>query len=312
MTAHTPLRLLAPALASAALLAGCGPTAELDSTDAAKQVGAGGQALTATNGLSANGLNRNGLNRNGLNRNGLNRNGLGVAEFSTWFNEDAGVADVLMRYVYSCAAGTGQTLSWTNPVTGRAYTWAGSLGVAPGWAGGVPATVAEQQVVSACLAAHTNYYGQSVAIAVEGYKANGTLIPMVKNEAKTYSVREAAFFGNLFDGTGALYSCADHAEWGLEYSSARACAFDYKGGAAPTSLCAPIIYLGACGPYCHWRPTDMAYDTCTLGGVVYKPISTRLLPTDVFRCGDGVCQFTERCGTGSTYDSCQADCGLCP
>jgi len=30
------------------------------------------------------------------------------------------------------------------------------------------------------------------------------------------------------------------------------------------------------------------------------------------KCGDGICQFTESCGNGSSANSCKADCGTCP
>jgi hypothetical protein len=43
----------------------------------------------------------------------------------------------------------------------------------------------------------------------------------------------------------------------------------------------------------------------------YLPITTRILPSDLYKCGDGTCQFTEQCGTGTTAASCQADCGVC-
>jgi hypothetical protein len=77
-------------------------------------------------------------------------------------------------------------------------------------------------------------------------------------------------------------------------------------------VCAPIVYVGACSSYCHWESDDLAYDSCTYGGRVYKPITTRIAPDQVFKCGDGVCQFTESCGTGKTFNSCKADCGVCP
>jgi hypothetical protein len=301
---------MAMAMGLAASLAGCG------APDEAPSIGAAAAALTAANGLSPNGLARNGLARNGLARNGLARNGLArngllTADFQGWFDEDPATADAVMTYLARCAVPAGQALSYTSPTSGATFTWSGSLGLAPGWSSGLEATVAEEQVITACLAAHTNYYGRQIDIAVEGVGADGAAIPQAPGELSTYSVREAAFFGNLFDGSGALYSCRDHKEWSTEYSSARACAFDYKHGAAPTELCAPIVFLGTCWDYCSWNELD-AFTGCTYGGQAYLPITTRILPADVFRCGDGVCQLTERCGTGNSYDSCKDDCGPCP
>ena len=41
-------------------------------------------------------------------------------------------------------------------------------------------------------------------------------------------------------------------------------------------------------------------------------LTTRIRAQDVNRCGDGVCQFTEKCGSNNSYDSCSSDCGACP
>ena len=49
----------------------------------------------------------------------------------------------------------------------------------------------------------------------------------------------------------------------------------------------------------------------TYNGVTYKPLTTRIRTQDVFKCGDGLCQFTERCGSGNTASSCASDCGTC-
>jgi hypothetical protein len=53
------------------------------------------------------------------------------------------------------------------------------------------------------------------------------------------------------------------------------------------------------------------YRTCTYNGIPYKALTTRLHPSDVYTCGDGVCQVSERCGTGQTADNCGLDCGPC-
>jgi hypothetical protein len=316
MTGHNGMTRIALMVTLASALAGCASEAGDDAA-----LGVADQGLESANGLMRNGLMRNGLMRNGLMRNGLMRNGLTenglmrngllTDEFKSWFDEDPATSATFMEYLVRCAASEGADYSFTSPTTGLLYTWTGSLGLAPGFASGLEATVAEQQVLSACLGAHTNYYGQHVDMAVEGYLADGAAIPKVPNETETYWVREAAFFGNLFDPAGALYACRDHREWPLGYSSARACAFGYRKGDGPGDLCAPIVYVDACSSYCSWSKRDQAYTTCKYGGQAYLPITTRMLPTDVFQCGDGVCQFTEHCGSGNTYDSCLADCGAC-
>jgi len=310
---HLP-HLLSLSLA-AALLAACGPASEPSQPIATDDLGTGAQALSADNGLSTNGLNRNGLNRNGLNRNGLdarglNLNGLGTTLFNTWFNQDVATSSAVMKYLYACAAASGSTLTWTNPTTGVSYTWSGVLGLATGWAGGTPATVVEQQVITACLAAHVNKYGLSVPIAVEGRGATGAQIPILPGELTTYSVQEGCFFGNIFNGEGVFMGLI-HPVLDPAVSSARACSLESQPS-GPSINCPPVYHVGKCSAYCRLDATKTFPMTCTYNGITYRPLSTRIRPAERYVCGDGVCQFTEQCGTGTTADSCKTDCGLCP
>jgi hypothetical protein len=64
--------------------------------------------------------------------------------------------------------------------------------------------------------------------------------------------------------------------------------------------------------YCTLNSAGTYYLYCNYNGVYYRPITTRMRRTDIYSCGDGVCQFTERCGSGTSYNSCYADCGACP
>jgi hypothetical protein len=313
VTCHNEMTRIGLALALASVMAGCG------TGDTPPAVGVAGSALSEANGLSPNGLSRNGLSRNGLSRNGLSRNGLSrngllSAEFQSWFAVDPATSAAVMTYVVRCAAPAGQSYSFTSPTTGVTYTWSGSLGLAPGWASGLEATVAEEQVITACLAAHVNKYGRQVVISVLGQGATGVPIPTGKNELPTYSQREGCFFGNFFEDEG-VFVGLDHQIWDHSYSSARACAFDIFG-VGPSADCPPVNNVGPCWLLCKADPTGTYYTSCGVwvngAWKSYLPITTRILPADVYRCGDGTCQFTEQCGTGTTADSCQADCGVCP
>jgi hypothetical protein len=259
------------------------------------------------NGLSQNGLSQNGLSQNGLSQNGLSQNGLGTA-FTTWFNQDAAQSNIVMGYIVRCALPSGQSRTWTNPVTGTTYTWQGALGLTPSWAGGSPTSETEQQLITACLAGHVNKYGLHVTVSFQGRGATGTAIPLAFNELTNYSVREACFFGNLFAGEG-IFVGEDHAPWDSKYSSARACALDYKYG--PTPDCAPLDVVGDCSAFCTLDAGGTYYSSCTYNGKAYKPLTTRLRSSDIYRCGDGVCQFTESCGSGYSWNNCQSDCGYC-
>jgi hypothetical protein len=293
---------------------GCGSADVPDASPDASPGDALGVVLAAEqtdNGLSTNGLSTNGLSTNGLSTNGLSTNGLSTNGFKTWFNQDVTTANAVMQYVVKCAVPAGQTRSFTNPLTGVTYTWAGSLGLAPAWAGGASPTELEQEVVSACLAAHTNKYGIHIPISVQGRTAQGTPIPYTSSELSTYSEQEACFFGNLFDGTG-IFAANDRAYLSPSESTTRACGLS---SSATDSDCPPIVHLGSCESLCERAGTTSDpkpyYLRCTYGGKNYRPIATRIRPQEIYRCGDGTCQFTEKCGTGTAYNNCQADCGTC-
>jgi len=298
----------------AALLAvgsvGCGPA---DEAMGMPEVVLGTQVQEEsgiiTNGIITNGIITNGIITNGIITNGLSNLTLGSGDFSTWFEQNAEKAPEFMEYVVRCAVPSGETRTYTNPTTGVSYTWPGGLGLAPGWASGKQATVAEQQVVTACIAAHANKYGLHITLAMLGQDAQGVPLTFTSSELSTYSEREACFFGNIFTGgAGVLYAANDRNYLRASESTPRACGLSSRSGSTD---CPPITHVGHCGSYCTLDSTRTYYTSCTYNGVTYKPFTTRIRPADIYTCGDGVCQFTESCGTGSTYDSCAADCGAC-
>jgi len=298
-------------LLAALLITGCAVDTDLRTSSSDED-------LTSTNGLSLNGMSLNGMSLNGLSLNGTSLNGLSLngldlglstSQFATWFHGDPVNNAMQLSYIVKCAKPSGSTVTWKDPATGTSYSWPGGLGLAPLWTNRAM-TVAEQQVISACLMAHANKYGVHVPIAVEGQAADGTVIARAANELTDYSSREAAFFGNTANGDGA-YVCLDHNSAGPGVSSARACALEMapKG---PSTVCPPLIFAGACSQICTPDATKTYYTSCTALGKTYRPLATRLQPSSIYHCGDGVCQFTEHCGSGTTVDSCKADCGLCP
>lgn len=298
------------ALCLAAALVGCGAPLD-EGSDVV--TGRSAEALASTNGMTLNGMTLNGMTLNGMTLNGLLVNGLtatalSTSAFQTWFQQDPALSDMVMRYVVKCSLGAGVALTYQSPSTGARYTWDGSLGLAQGWAGGQPATVAEQQVVSACLAAHANKYGVHVNISLLGRDAAGGAVPYTPDELNTYSEKEACFFGNLFTGEG-VFAANDGAYLDYDESTVRTCGLSSW---SDTASCEPMKHVGACRYYCTLDATRTYYTRCTYNGVNYRPVTTRMLPQDIYRCGDGVCQLTEKCGGGNTADSCAADCGPCP
>ncbi|WP_224249960.1 hypothetical protein [Hyalangium gracile] len=304
MTPSHQLHLLLAAL----VLGGCSPISEPSELVSHELQS---RELQSPNGLSANGLSANGLSANGLSANGLSANGLSAADFQAWFQSNPTVAESVMRYLVLCAAPAGQTLSYTDATTGQGYSWSGRLGLAPGWSSGQPATVSEQQVISACLAAHVNKYGVHIPLSVLGRSAQGQPIPFTLPELVTFSQREACFFGNLFTHQG-IYVGSDRGNLSARESSARACSISSNAGNARTTDCAPLMYAGTCTTFCTLDASKTYYTSCTYNGVTYRPITTRLRPDDIYLCGDGVCQISESCGTSTQYNNCLLDCGACP
>ena len=76
-------------------------------------------------------------------------------------------------------------------------------------------------------------------------------------------------------------------------------------------MCEPIKYAGSCRDLCQPDPSNLYYLNCTVNGKTYRALSTRIQQSAGYTCGDGICQVTERCGTGSTWNDCGLDCGPC-
>jgi hypothetical protein len=286
------------------LAIGCGPAWE--PLPEAAPLEATHQSVVRDNGLNLNGLNLNGLNLNGLNLNGLNLNGFSTEDFENWFLEDPTSRAAVMKYIVECAVPAGETRTYTPPEGGTTYQWTGVLGLAPGWSSGQAATTLELQVVSACMAAHANKYNIHVNISLRGLDGTNTPIATTSAENASYTLREACFFGNLFDGTTGVFSANDGLTLGAQQSSPRVC-----GLAGSTQQCAPLVQVGDCATVCTPDPTGTYYTACTYNGVTYRPITTRMQPGEIATCGNGVCERTETCGANSLLQRCTADCGTC-
>ncbi|WP_224245824.1 hypothetical protein [Hyalangium gracile] len=268
------------------------------------------QALEDPNGLATNGLATNGLATNGLATNGLATNGA----FATWLNADPQVRAELMKYIVACAVPAGETRTFSIPGTGVTHTWYGQVGLAPGWASGQAATELEEQLVSACLAAHANPYGLHVNFSLLGRDALGAEIPYTAQELSDYGVREACFFGNLFRNEG-LYAGNDRNMLACDESSVRGCGLS-RTQIGTNPECEPILRVGACEHHhCTLDASGLYYSECTYNGVRYRPVTTRIQPAALHVCGDGICQATEHCGQGAGVarrpDNCGIDCGPC-
>lgn len=293
------------------LVSGCGVPTEQELADNSRLASSASlrgtrDQLVGTNGLGTNGLGTNGLGTNGLSTSGLSISTMNSLEFVAWFNQEPALSDMIMKYIVTCAVAAGSNRSWTNPETGVHYTWPGNLGLTPAWASGAPATEIEQQLITGCLAAHANKYGLQVLISLQGLDATGTPIPVGALELITFSIKEACFFGNLFQDEGIF--AGNDGVLGAALSSVRACGLE--SGSDDVDECLPIHHVASCQEICVPDPLNNYYLSCTYNGKTYRALTTRIRPLDIFVCGDGVCQISESCGTGLTPGNCR-DCGSC-
>ena len=260
---------------------------------------------------SENGLTTNGLTTNGLTTNGLTTNGLSAVVFGAWFAGNPTSNATIMKYLVKCGLPAGMSLGyWFGPTY---YSWPGELGLAPTWVSYGYLPLAEQQLVSACMAAHTNKYGVHVTVSVRGYLPDGSAIPLSAGESSAYNQDEGCYFGNLFDGSGVFSAYSSNSPLtSVGETSLRACAVsDGKKGS-----CAPMVSTGKtcqqiCTGYTSAVTGAFTFTSCNWNGVNYKPLSVRLSPNDINSCGDGVCDDSETCFNPTTGVGCQADCGKC-
>jgi hypothetical protein len=258
---------------------------------------------------NACGILGNGMAPNLLGLKGLHPDSLTDDHFKKWFAANPKTANALMKYLVKCSLPLGLGMSFEYG--GLTYFWPGLLGFAPHWAAGESIPENEQQLVTACLGAHANRYGAHVPISLLGRDADGTPLVTSDDELSSFPVTEGCFFGNVFRKDG-VFSANDRPV-GLadEQSSLRTCAVPDRTGAGDSSMCAPIKYAGSCRDLCQPDPTNTYYLTCKVGGKSYLALTTRIQPNVEYTCGDGICQVTESCGTGSTWNDCGLDCGPC-
>jgi hypothetical protein len=146
---------------------------------------------------------------------------------------------MFIEYAVGCAFNSDDSFAYTDNDDTTRYAQ-GSLGLAPDWkTRGL--TVEEQQWVSACLAARTNYYGRHVLISLRGNHAN---LGMVSGESDGFKKREGAFWGDLFDASPALYACYDNANKQHSQGKGRVCATKDNSG----NQCGLLVSVGRCDP----------------------------------------------------------------
>ncbi len=234
----------------------------------------------ASNGIASNGIASNGLapgaGTNGLAALGLSSAGLASPAFEAWFARDAAYGDMVMKYLAQCALPADATLSFAH--AGKTYAWTGVFDLAPAWSAGASISAAEQELVSACLAAHTNPQGKHVQISVRGYRADGSAIPVTREEAAGFTFREASYFGNLFDGSG-VFVAPERDVMDPAVSTPRGCAAERGVPGA----CGSMGQAGMAADRCEVGADGATYGACSVNGRAFRPLQVFLSESVVTR-----------------------------
>ncbi|HVR63645.1 MAG TPA: hypothetical protein VMU50_17210 [Polyangia bacterium] len=256
---HT-LRVLG-SLAAVLTAVGCGspPSDDLGEVKSAETTE---NALTA-NALTANALTANALTANALTANALTANALTANALTANGLRDP-LARMFLKYAVGCALPADQTITVT--VDGATYSFPGQLGLAPDWGDQHGSCDGEcQRWVSACMLARVDAAGVEREISVRG--DNKALHP-APGEIRDYSVREGAYFGNLFIKGQPRFLCVA------------------PGNTQDTRVCGdslancPMTVVGSCDDACDNGAFRSFADcqTKTNGGVTYHESITVFLP----------------------------------
>jgi hypothetical protein len=131
-----------------------------------------------------------------------------------------------LRYAVGCALPAGQSVVVNH--LGAQLTLEGKVGLAPEWTTGALST-SSKRWLSACILAHVNMFGESVPILLTG--DHPALRGSAGAGAGAFTLREGAFYGNLFGLLPQMYACT-----GEGSVPSRVCAQGLLG--LPLSLCA--------------------------------------------------------------------------
>jgi hypothetical protein len=166
----------------------------------------------------------------------------------------------LLNYTVSCALNYNQSV--TLPLSSNssssdsenetaAVVLDGGLGLAPNWAER-KITAAEQEAVSACLAARVNFFGAHLLISVRG----AGLAPPEADEVEQYTLQEGAFWGNILsaDGEGELFACSNRTNLLNSYASLRFCSTGFPVPDGSTISCGEMRHVGSCESWCLVNP----------------------------------------------------------
>jgi hypothetical protein len=154
-----------------------------------------------------------------------------------------------LDYVVKCALPAGVTFEAQFLTT--TYTFEGEIGLAPEWTQ-KPLSSSSRRWLTACLLAHVNATAAQVSIMLRG--DHPALSGEVGTEGAAYTLREGAFYGDIFRIIPAKHACSGEGTTAL-----RVCTNDIAG-LSPCGFTVPgdcTGYKGACED-----DEDGVYETC--------------------------------------------------
>jgi hypothetical protein len=164
----------------------------------------------SVNGFSVNGFSVNSLSKNGFSVNSLSKAALVKRRLDSdtlVFNQGSAgkLADTedgraLLQYIARCALVEGEFLRVYS--SGHTWDFPGVLGVAPEWEH-APLTKEGQEIMTACLLAHVNAFEVPVQISVRSW----FVAEAEELESVAFYYGDGAFYGNLYAGEPAKFSC---------------------------------------------------------------------------------------------------------
>lgn len=166
----------------------------------------------------------------------------------------------LLNYAVGCALDAHERVEvvWTD-TNGHEHreSYRGQLGLAPDWQT-QPLNVVEQERVTACLGARTNWYAQPMRISMRG---NTSELENSHIEANQFPIREGAFWGNLFSAVPYVRACYDSANVAHAQAQGRECSAGHVEAGAVVE-CGLIHVVGPCDEACAPGPTAGHYASC--------------------------------------------------
>ena len=195
------------------------------------------------NGILLNGIFVNGISVNGILLNGITVNGITVNGIPA--NLEEPLIREITSYLVSCALPEGDSVTYTAGA--QSYTFAGDIGLAPEWK--TRACDGEcQGWVTACMLSRINHQGQHVEISMRG---KNDALKLERHEARDFSVREATYYGNLFDGSGDVFACYSPGTPSIP----RVCGDSLAG--------CPMKVVGSCDDACRRTGAHGTFQNCS-------------------------------------------------